>query len=369
MTNTQHTNDEGRWQAVMARDVEQAGAFVYAVKTTGIYCRPTCASRRPAKVNARFFDTPADAERAGFRACRRCHPERLDQTNASYELVRRVCAYIDAHLDEALPLNTLAALVSLSPAHLQRQFKACLGVSPRQYHEASRVGRFKAQLRRSDETSVTDAVFEAGYGSLSRLYEKSSAHLGMTPMAYRSGGAGIDITFGFWKTPLGVMLVGATDRGICSVQFGDSKTELSRALREEYPEATFTPVSTPPSFALAHWMTALTEHLEGHRVPATLPVHVRATAFQTMVWAYLRTIPSGEVRSYQEVAAAIGRPAATRAVANACASNPVALVIPCHRVIRASGALGGYRWGLERKRALIDTERSATRRLSSRRRG
>lgn len=343
----------------------QDGAFVYAVVTTGIYCRPSCASRRPARANARFFDTPADAEHAGFRACRRCHPEQLDRTDASCQRVRRVCAYIDAHLDETLSLQSLARLVSLSPAHLQRQFKASLGVSPRQYQEARRIRQFKGRLRRTDEPpSVTDAVFDVGYGSLSRLYEKSNAHLGMTPMEYRGGGAGVEITFGFWKTPLGLMLVGATDRGICSVQFGTSKEELGRVLRDEYPHASLVPVSDPPPPLLTRWMTALTDHLEGKRVPAALPIHVRATAFQTMVWAYLRTIPSGEVRSYQEVADAIGHPKSTRAVANACASNVVALAVPCHRVIRASGALGGYRWGLERKRALIDLERGTTRRRS-----
>lgn len=362
MTRTQHPNDEQRWKAVLSRDTELDGSFVYGVTTTGIYCRPACASRRPAKANARFFDTPADAERAGFRACRRCHPESLSRADAAYERVRRICAYIDAHLDEPLPLTALARRVSLSSTHLQRQFKACLGVSPRQYQEARRVRHFKEQLRNAErDTTVTDAVFEAGFGSLSRLYEKNSTHLGMTPMAYRSGGEGIEISFGFWNTPLGLMLVAATDRGICSVQFGTTRTELTRALQKEYPSASLSPLSDPPPAAFREWMDSLTAHLEGRRVPSELPLHVRATAFQTMVWSYLRTIPSGDVRSYQEVADAIGHRSATRAVARACATNPVALIIPCHRVIRASGELGGYRWGLERKRTLIDLERAHAR--------
>jgi AraC family transcriptional regulator of adaptative response/methylated-DNA-[protein]-cysteine methyltransferase len=245
----------------------------------------------------------------------------------------------------------------VSRYHLQRSFKAVVGVTPKQYVDACRFGRLKSHLRLN--RSVTDAIYEAGFGSSSRVYERVDTRLGMTPAEYRTGGKGITISCASTSTPLGLMMVGATDRGLCAVQFGDSHERLLGMLRKEYPAATIDEMKTPYPAQFDAWMKALSAHLQGVEHHLDLPVDVRATAFQLKVWRYLQSIPYGEVQSYVEVATAIGRPKATRAVARACASNQVAVVIPCHRVIRRSGELGGYRWGVERKRALLDRERAA----------
>jgi AraC family transcriptional regulator of adaptative response/methylated-DNA-[protein]-cysteine methyltransferase len=269
--------------------------------------------------------------------------------------VQELCAWIDQNKDASLTLADLSKHTGLSPAHLQRSFKAIVGVSPRQYLESLRVKEFKQSLR--DQTDVTTAIYNAGFSSPSRIYEKTDAHLGMTPMDYRGGGAGIEISYAAEETPLGLMMIGATDRGLCFIQFGDSKESLLDLLAEEYPRATRTPMPDPPSPEYQKWMEALNAYLAGQKTDLQLPVQVRATAFQMKVWKYLQTIPAGSVESYQEVAKGIGAPKATRAVARACATNTVAMAIPCHRVIRATGALGGYRWGLERKRVLIANEK------------
>ena len=267
--------------------------------------------------------------------------------------VHQLCLYIEQNCEATLTLAHLAAQAGLSPFHLQRNFQSLIGVSPRQFQEACRLKRLKASLRNG--APATDAIFDAGYGSLSRVYEKADAHLGMTPMEYKRGGRGLTISYATIDTPLGPMLLGATDRGLCFLQFGDDEATLQK----EYPAAIIQPLPQPYPEQLNLWIQALHAHLQGHNPPLDLPLHLRATAFQMRVWRYLQTIPSGQTRSYSEVAAAIGQPTAARAVARACATNTVAIVIPCHRVIRGSGDLGGYRWGLKRKELLLSREKSA----------
>ena len=271
-----------------------------------------------------------------------------------------LCRYIEEHSDSSVTLADLSREANLSPYHLQRSFKAVMGVTPKQYLDSLRLGKFKTILRDGAPEApreVTAAIFEAGFGSLSRLYEKTGTQLGMTPMEYRAGGRGVDITYAPARTPLGLMMIGATDRGLCFLQFGESETQLCDALAAEYPEARIRPLADPPPVAFREWIDSLNRYLEGEQPDLQLPVHVRATSFQMKVWKYLQSIPAGKVESYQEVARGIGQPKAVRAVAHACAVNRVALAIPCHRVIRSGGELGGYRWGLERKRTLIDNER------------
>lgn len=272
------------------------------------------------------------------------------------ERIRIVCRYIEEHSDEALTLDALAVTAGLSKYHLSRRFKAIVGVTPKEYAATARLGRLKSALK--EERSVDAAVYDAGYGSASRVYEKAARNLGMTPAQYRAAGRGVAISYALLDTPLGPMLIGATDRGICFAQFGDSEEGLREKLQAEYANAEIAPMRRPHHPDFAKWAGAIAGHLAGERPDLDLPLDVRATAFQMRVWKYLQSIPSGEVASYGEVAGGIGRPRAARAVANACARNPVAVIIPCHRVIRESGALGGYRWGLERKRTLLDIERA-----------
>ena len=271
------------------------------------------------------------------------------------ERVRRACAFIEAHADERVGLSRLAAHVGLSPFHFQRTFRTVMGVTPKQFAQARRLERLKGRLRRPG--SVTNAIYDAGYGSGSRVYERADDQLGMTPGEYRDRGRNVQISYATIHSALGRLMIGATDRGLCFVQFADTDEALLRMLGEEYPAARLTPMVTPPSKAFTHWMAALGDQLRGRSPRSELPLDLRATAFQLQVWTYLRTIPAGRVTSYGDVAAGIGRPGAARAVAQACAANRVALAIPCHRVIRGSGELGGYRWGVERKRALLESER------------
>jgi AraC family transcriptional regulator of adaptative response/methylated-DNA-[protein]-cysteine methyltransferase len=275
------------------------------------------------------------------------------------ERFHEICRYIEARADEPLRLDELALRAKMTRAHFARAFKAAVGVTPGTYREAARLRRLKAGLKRGED--VTNAIYDAGFGSASRVYERADTRLGMTPRQYRSGGNGIAISYASAATPLGTILIGATDRGICFVQFGDEEGALLEQLRKEYPAAEIAAMREPENPQLQAWLGAIVRHLEDAREQLALPLDIRATAFQMRVWRYLQTIPAGEVRSYSEVANAIGKPKAARAVANVCASNRVAIVIPCHRVIRESGQLGGYRWGLERKRALIDRERAAAR--------
>jgi AraC family transcriptional regulator, regulatory protein of adaptative response / methylated-DNA-[protein]-cysteine methyltransferase len=344
------------WQAVQQRDARQDGTFYFGVLTTGVYCRPSCAARRPLRRNVRFYASPDEAERDGLRACRRCHPRDLAAAGRIKIRIQALCRHIEEHADEPLPLNELAAAAGLSLFQLQKQFKAIVGVTPKQFVEAARLKKLKHGLRQAKD--VTVAIYDAGYGSSSRVYERADTRLGMTPKQYRLGGAGVVITYAGVDSPIGRMMIGATDRGLCFVQFADTDEALLSELRREYPAARLEAMREPHHPDFRRWLDALTRHLAGRQPHLELPLDLRATAFQMRVWNYLQSIPYGEVRSYGEVAAAIGQPTSTRAVASACAKNRVAVLIPCHRVIRGTGELGGYRWGLARKRALIDRERA-----------
>ena len=341
-----------RWNAVATRDSQADGRFVYAVTSTGIYCRPSCASRRPDRSRVRFFNDADAARLAGFRACKRCRPDLAAVLDPWPEKIRRACAHL-ANAEGHLSLERLARHVGGSPYHLQRQFKRIVGVTPREFADACRVRRAKDRLRRGKD--ATTAAFDAGYGSTSRFYERMGKSLGMQPGTYRKGGAGMRIHYAIVDSPLGKLMVAATAKGVCSVAMSGSAAELERVLAAEYPAATIEPEQGP----LHRWTEQVLAHLAGRLPRIDLPLDVRATAFQWQVWTALTSIPRGETRSYAEVAEAIGRPGAARAVARACASNPVALAIPCHRVVPAVGGVGGYRWGSERKAALLDGERSA----------
>jgi len=341
------------WQAALARDARRDGSFVFAVRSTGVYCRPSCPARRPARKQVIFFSLPEAAEQAGFRPCCRCQPREAPAGNPSLELVRRVCRTLETDLEEPCTLETLGVLTGVSPGHLQRTFKRLTGISPRQYADARRLEKLKGRLR--EGLNVTHALYEAGYGSSSRLYERAAAQLGMTPATYRRGGRGMDIGYTIVKGPLGRLLVAATERGICMVSLGDSAAQLAAALRREYPNATIHRQAS----GVALWAKAILKYLRGNQPRLNLPLDIEATAFERRVWEELRRIPYGSTRAYKDVARAIGRPRAVRAVARACATNPVSLVIPCHRVLRADGGLGGYRWGVERKQALLEGEKQA----------
>lgn len=273
-------------------------------------------------------------------------------TSSPTEKIERICRYIDEHVEQHLTLAQLAAVVDWSPAHLQKTFKTIIGVSPKAYHEAQRLARFKAALHQSD--NVTDAIFEAGYGSMSRAYEKTHQTMGMTPGEYKRGGQDLAITCVTYDTALGLMLLAATDTGLCAVSFGESTQTLMANLQEEFPKAKIQVSSVHP--LLQEWFDALDAHLEGHPLPDDLPLDLRGTAFQIQVWRYLRTIAPGETQTYKEIAQALDKPTAYRAVARACATNKLALVIPCHRVIRSNGQLAGYKWGIERKATLLAKE-------------
>ena len=346
---------DNAWQAIASRDASRDGQFVYGVRTTRIYCRPSCPSRLPRREHVELFHGPALAEDAGYRPCKRCDPALESVTGPGVALVQRACAYMDAHLDDALPLTTVARAAHGSSAHLQRTFKRVLGISPRAYVAAKREERLRGALRTSQ--SVGRAVFEAGYASGRPVYGAPAGPLGMTPATYRAGGAGATIRYTIIESALGHLLVGATDRGICCVQLGDGPDALEAGLRSEFPAATLEREPGPPR----PWVTAIRASLTGKADDdvAALPLDVRATAFQRRVWDALRRIPFGETRTYTEIAREVGAPRGARAVARACATNPVAIVVPCHRVIAASGAPAGYRWGMARKEALLAAEGAA----------
>jgi AraC family transcriptional regulator of adaptative response/methylated-DNA-[protein]-cysteine methyltransferase len=340
---------ERAWTAVLARDKSRDGRFVFAVATTGIYCRPSCAARRPKRENVRFFSTPAEAAAAGFRACKRCRPDEPPADPAKAR-ARAARDHLEAHLDETVTLAELAAVVGGSPHHLQRTFKRCFGVSPKQYVNARRLERFRRLVR--EEGSVTDAVYEAGFVDGSQLYGQAGERLGMTPGRFRDGGVGVTIRYATADSPVGRLLVAATERGLCAVRLGDGDAEVEEALRREFPRATLQPAPGE----LGPWIEDALARIEGETPPTLPPLDVQATAFQRRVWEALCAIPRGAVRTYGQVAAAVGRPRAARAVARACATNPVAVVVPCHRVVAAGGGLGGYRWGRERKEKLLARE-------------
>jgi AraC family transcriptional regulator of adaptative response/methylated-DNA-[protein]-cysteine methyltransferase len=349
MDRTHNSSDDQRWQAVTARDSSHDGAFVFAVSSTGVYCRPSCPSRRPRRENVTFFLRPELAEQAGYRACLRCRPK-TGAGNPQSEMVKAVCRFIEQHLDEPLTLGSLAKEFRRSPFHLQRAFKSVLGVTPHAYADSCRMSSLKRNLQAGH--NVTRAMYDAGYSSSSRLYERTASQLGMTPDKYRRGAIAASIKYAFSDSPLGRMLVAATDRGVCAIQFADSDEELIEGLKHEFPFAT----RKRDDGALKQWTALLLDQMRGHKLNSTLPLDIRATAFQRRVWKHLQSIPFGDTQSYRQVAKAIGQPTAARAVARACATNPVAVAIPCHRVVRETGAMGGYRWGIERKETLLEME-------------
>jgi AraC family transcriptional regulator of adaptative response/methylated-DNA-[protein]-cysteine methyltransferase len=340
-------NDAARWHAVATRDPRREHEFVYAVRSTGIFCRASCPSRRPGRSQVAFYATPAEAQSAGFRPCRRCRPE-SGGAQAWIETVRRAIA---ARLDGPVRLKDLASAVGTSPSQLQRRFRALSGLSPRQYAEALRTERLKQELRRAPR--VVDAVYESGFGSGSRVYESAATRLGMTPGAYRRGGAGVTLRFTIVSCPLGQLLVAASEAGLVAVTLGDTREELENALREEYPNATLARDDRGLRARALEVRALLDENGRALRRPLDVP----GTPFEREVWEEIQRIPRGQTRTYAEIARRLGRPGAARAVGRACGRNRVALVIPCHRVVPAAGGRGGYRWGPERKRALLERER------------
>ncbi len=335
------------WQATLHRDARADGSFFFAVRSTQIYCRPSCPARRPLRRNTVFFRTPQDAEKEGFRPCQRCRPKQQDSAIA---LVQGLAAVL-ANTDEAsLRLASLAARVNSSPTQLRRAFRRATGLSPKEFQQAFRLRRFKQMLR--DGCRVTDALYACGFGSSSRLYEKTNAHLGMTPASYRKGGAGMQIKYTVANTSLGKVLVGATERGVSAVYLGENEKALVDELRKEYGNAEIVRAADGHE----NWLKEIVRRVEGNAPSEELPLDVQATAFQRRVWQELQKIPRGTTRTYTQVAKSLGKPRSVRAVARACATNPVSIVVPCHRVIRTDGTLAGYRWGLSRKEKLLQRE-------------
>ena len=350
-----HVADEERcWRAVQERDAAWDGRFVYAVRSTGIYCRASCPSRLPRRTQVVFYPLPEAAEQCGYRSCRRCRPHLAIGTDPHVEPVRQICRHIETHLEGALTLDALSEQAGMSRFYLQRVFKRVTGITPRQYADACRLGLLKSRLKQ--RRTVTMAMVEAGYGSSSRLYERAAAQLGMTPRVYQRGGEAMRIRYTIAACPLGRLLLAGTERGICAVYLGDDDSHLEAELSSEFSAAEV----RRDEAGLTEWVSELVNHLQGQQPHLDLPLDVRATAFQWRVWQELQAIPYGSTRSYSEIARALGQPTAARAVARACATNPVSLVIPCHRVVREGGGLGGYRWGLERKQALLDHEKQAS---------
>jgi AraC family transcriptional regulator of adaptative response/methylated-DNA-[protein]-cysteine methyltransferase len=343
-----NTDDE-RWRAVLARDGNSDGAFVFAVRSTGIYCKPSCAARRPNKDQVLFFPGPDAAEVSGFRPCRRCRPHDFGPS-AKIELIARVCKYVEANLDSKLTLSALSAQAGISPYHFQRTFKQVVGISPRQYVEAHRMSRMKRSLRNGQ--TVEKALNGAGFSSRSRVYEKVPNRLGVNPGTLRRGGVGLRIEYTIVDCPLGRLLLAATERGICAVCMGDSDAAVEAALDEDYPSADI----QRNDEGMQEWASTLSDYFRGQRFDLNLPLDIRATAFQWRVWNEIKSIPYGNITTYSKIASALGEPNAARAVARACATNPVSLVIPCHRVVGKSGELRDYRWSAKRKHALLSLE-------------
>jgi AraC family transcriptional regulator of adaptative response/methylated-DNA-[protein]-cysteine methyltransferase len=341
---------------VASRDARLDQAFVYAVRSTGIYCCPSCPARQPRRAQVVFFRTPQEAERHGFRPCRRCWPRQAELA-AESALVGRVCRAIEERAEPVAPVAALASAAGISPARLHRAFRRAMGITPRGYADQIRLRRLKHRLRKKED--VTTAMYEAGYGSSSRLYERSNHQLGMTPATYGRGGRGMEIHYTIASSPVGRLLVAGTSRGVSAIYFGDSNAQLTATLRQEYPEAQ---ISRTPA-RVSRWVRQIVRHLAGRQPQLDLPLDILGTAFQRRVWEALCRIPYGETRSYTDVARQLGRPQARRAVARACATNPVSLVVPCHRVVRGDGGLGGYGGGIARKRALLDQEKRVAKRL------
>jgi AraC family transcriptional regulator of adaptative response/methylated-DNA-[protein]-cysteine methyltransferase len=341
---------ERYWEATQARDARADGTFILGVRSTHIYCRPSCPARRPLRRNVIFFHTGAEAEKQGFRPCLRCKP---NETSGAVALVERAARQLDHSEEETVRLATLAKKLGTTQGTLRRAFHQVTGLAPRELVEALRIKKFKAMLRAG--TKITDALYETGYGSSSRVYERSNAQLGMTPATYQKGGKGMKIGYTVTKSPLGKVLVAATERGVSAVYLGGTENALVSELREEYPRAEIKPAPD----ADQRWIKEIVQRIDGKQPRLELPLDLQATAFQRRVWQELQRIPRGKTRTYSQVARALGKPKATRAVARACARNPVSIVVPCHRVIREDGTLAGYRWGLHRKQQLLEKERAA----------
>jgi len=351
-TNTAISDSEAL-TAVRNRDARYDGRLIFAVVTTGIFCRPSCKSRQANPENLRFYETVTQAKQAGFRACRRCTPEQLDVGNSKLVDVAR---YIESHADETLTLTKLAARFELSPTHLQKSFKSVIGLSPKAFQDGIRQQRFKALLKKGE--SVTDAVFAAGYGSSSRVYEQASGKMGMTPGAYKTGAAGEQISYTCDKTKFGHLMLAATDKGVCFAMFGDAEAGLLKKLKDEFPKAITT--RSAGDDQIKQWYAEINRFISNGLPMPSIPLDIRGTAFQMRVWAFLQSIDEGEVVSYSDVATGIGQPTAVRAAASACAKNRIALLVPCHRVLRGDGSMGGYRWGVETKRHLLSLEAQVT---------
>ena len=342
---------EAQYQAVLARDPRADGSFVYAVRSTGVYCRPSCPSRKPRADRTTFFPTGAEAERAGFRPCRRCSPQAAGGVSLVEKTVRAWTRLVSGREDGRVPLGALAAAVGSSPWHVQRTFRQVLGISPRELSEARRLEALRRALKARH--SVTEAIYDAGFGSSSRVYEHAARRLGMTPRQYARGGSGAAVRYVTAASPVGRLLVAATERGVCAVKLGASDKELIAILKKEFPSAAI----DQGDKAMQEWVSTVLALVEGKPAPRDIPLDIHGTAFQVRVWKELQKIPSGETRSYGDIARRIGRPKAFRAVARACATNPVCVVVPCHRVVASDGGLGGYHWGTARKQALLDRER------------
>jgi AraC family transcriptional regulator of adaptative response/methylated-DNA-[protein]-cysteine methyltransferase len=351
---------EALWRACLDRNADFDGRFVFAVRTTGIYCRPSCPARKPHRQNVQFFAAPELAREAGFRACKRCQPDRSHLRDPVAERVLSVCHYIRSAHDESLTLARLGKRFSFSPAHLQRVFKQYVGISPLAYAEAVRMNQLKLALQ--EGASVTEAIYASGFSSSSRVYERAARAIGMTPRRYQDRGRGERIRFSIVPSALGRLLVASTDKGICAVQLGDDDAALEGLLREEFSGAAIERNDREH----ADWVQGVVGIAEGRSPHTSLPIDIRGTAFQQQVWRALQKIPAGRTRSYADVARSIGHPGAVRAVGSACGANPTALVVPCHRVVRTDGALGGYRWGLDRKRQLLESEKTAGQRSRAR---
>lgn len=336
------------WRAVTANDARFDGAFFLGVKTTGIYCRPSCRARIPKRENVAFFDSCEAAEKSGLRACLRCKPKEIASVDPQITKIMKACELLES--EDLYSLEKLAVELNLSPYHLQRSFKEIIGVSPKKYSEAKRMEKFKSGLREGEE--VVTAMYDAGFSSSSRLYEKASENLGMTPAAYKKGGQGMKINYAISECELGRILVARTIKGLCSVAFADDDKMLEENLNKEYPNAEI----VKDAAVLKDFVDEILKHLAGKKKRLDLPLDIQATAFQMQVWELLRKIPYGETVSYSQIAEKLGDKKKVRAVAQACASNRVAVVIPCHRVIGSSGKLSGYRWGVERKEKLLNTE-------------
>ncbi|MEH2150555.1 bifunctional DNA-binding transcriptional regulator/O6-methylguanine-DNA methyltransferase Ada [Nostoc sp.] len=346
--------EETLWEAVLNRDSTIDGKFFYGVRSTGIYCRPICPSRRPNRNQVCFFQSAQEAESGGFRPCKRCQPQFEKVPNTVKAKVLTACRYIEAQVDHIPTLSELCSQVEMSPSYLQRIFKQIIGVSPFQYADALRSQRLKQRLQSGEE--IAHAVYDTGYGSSSQLYEKAPKQLGMTPKTYQQAGKTINIVYALASSPLGYLLVATTEKGICTVKLGDEPDKLEHILNQEFHQAHI----MRDDHTHKEWIQAILDLIAGDETHLDLPLDVRGTAFQKQVWEALQKIPYGETCTYTDIARNIAKPQAVRAVGNACGANPIALIVPCHRVLRSDGSLGGYHWGIERKQKLLTQESERT---------